>query len=205
MGDRRHGSSDRDGLRGQMFCQKCGKELPKKAKVCPNCGFQPLDTKVRLKNIWRITLTSGQVPSNGFPTDCVACETCVNYCSHFHEGSAIPALSRIIMEPMESEWIMHERDYPAVKRTVCQQCPGVAPCMAVCKVPGAMYRDDKTGAVIIDEELCTNCRQCEEACPYDAVRFSEARNKMIKCDLCGGDPQCVDACPVSALKYEKIA
>jgi carbon-monoxide dehydrogenase iron sulfur subunit len=188
-----------------MFCEKCGKELPKETTLCPNCGFQPLSTKVRLKNIWRVTLTRGRVPVNGFPTDCVVCESCMNYCSHFHEGSVIPALSRIIIDPTEFEWMMHERELSTVKRTVCQQCPGIAPCMAACKIPGAMYRDDKTGAVIINDEFCTKCRQCEKACPYGAVWYSEARDKMIKCDLCGGEPQCVEVCPVSVLKYEKIA
>jgi len=188
-----------------MFCPKCGKEFPRKTKVCPGCGFQPLDTKIRLKNIWRITTTTGRIGVNGFPTDCAACETCMNYCSHFHEGSAIPSLSRIVVDTMECEWMMHEREYPTVKRIVCQQCPGLAPCMAAWGVSNAMYRDDKTGAVIINEEYCTLCRACEKACPYGAVWFSEAANKMLKCDLCGGDPQCVELCPVSALKYEKVA
>jgi len=188
-----------------MFCQKCGKELAKEARLCPSCGFQPLSSKVRVKDIWRITPVEGIVAANGFPTDCAACESCMNYCSHFHEGSAVPALSRIIIEPMEFEWMMHEREHATVKRTVCHQCPGIAPCMAVCKVTNAIYRDDKTGAVIIDEEFCTHCRQCEKACPFEAVWYSEATDKMIKCDLCGGEPQCVELCPVSSLKYEKIA
>ncbi len=188
-----------------MFCQKCGKELSKEAKVCSNCGSQPLNTKLRLKDIWRVTPINGQVRINGFPTDCVSCESCMNYCSHFHEGSAIPALSRVIVDLTELEWMMHERDQLTVERTVCRQCPGIAPCMAACKVTNAMYRDDKTGAVIIDDEFCNNCRQCEKACPYNAVWYVEARDKMIKCDLCDGEPQCVEVCPVSAFKYEKIA
>ena len=188
-----------------MFCQKCGKELSKEATVCSNCGFEPLSAKVRLKDIWRVTLTEGRVPENEFPTDCTVCETCMNFCSHFHEGSAIPALSRIIIDPTEFEWMMHERENSTVERTICRQCPGLAPCMAACKISGAMYRDDKTGAVIINDEFCTNCRQCEKACPYDAVWYVESWDKMLKCDLCGGEPQCVEVCPVFCLKYEKIA
>lgn len=188
-----------------MYCQKCGKEITKAAKVCPNCGFQPIEQKIRTKNIWRITPVLGTVPDNGFPTDCVACETCANFCSHYHEGAAIPALSRINIDLTEFEWMMHEREHSTVNRTVCRQCPGLAPCMASCKISGAMYRDEKTGAVLINEEVCSHCRQCEKACPFDALWYSEATKKMIKCDLCGGKPQCIEVCPVSCLKYEKIA
>ncbi len=187
-----------------MFCQKCGQKLPKGTKACKECGFESLNAKLRQKDIFKISLTRGQVPINGFPTDCVVCESCMNFCSHAHEGSAVPALSRIVIDPTEYEWMMHEKKLSTVKRTVCQQCPGVAPCMAACNVPGAMYRDKKTGAVIIEDDTCTNCRACENVCPYEAVWFVEAMDKMIKCDLCGGKPECVEICPVGVLQYEKI-
>ncbi|MBI4186518.1 MAG: 4Fe-4S dicluster domain-containing protein [Chloroflexi bacterium] len=188
-----------------MFCQKCGKELSKGATVCASCGFQPVESKIRVKNIWRVTPTMGVVSENKFATDCTACETCMNFCSHFHEGSANTVLSRIVINPTELEWMLHETDDPTVERTICRQCPGLAPCMAVCKVAGAMYRDEKTGAVIIDPEYCNNCRACERACPYNAVWYVEGADKMLKCDLCGGEPQCVEVCPVFCLKYEKVA
>ncbi|MBI4286180.1 MAG: 4Fe-4S dicluster domain-containing protein [Chloroflexi bacterium] len=188
-----------------MFCEKCGKEITKGVAVCPSCGFQPTSSKVRLKNVWRVTPVEGQVPVNGFATDCVVCETCMHFCSHYHEGSAIPALSRIVIDPTEFDWMMHNTDHHLVNRLICRQCPGVAPCMAACRVPNAMSRDDKTGAVLIDDEFCNRCRACERACPYQALWFSESRDRMFKCDLCGGDPQCVQVCPVSCLKYEKIA
>lgn len=186
-----------------MYCQKCGKKAPKNTK-CPNCGFEPTTSKVRLKNIWKISLVRGQNPVNGFPTDCVVCESCMNICSHMHEGSAVPNLSRIIIDPVEFEWTMHTIDSSVVNRIVCQQCPGLAPCMAVCPIPRAMFRDEKTGAVIIDQDLCTCCGACEKVCPYGAVRFSKSTGKMIKCDLCGGTPQCVQVCPVGVLKFEQI-
>ena len=188
-----------------MYCQKCGKKFSKEKKICPGCGFEPIVSKARLNKIWRVSLVKGRNPVNRFPTDCVVCESCMNYCSYVHEGSAVPALSRIIIDLTELEWTVHQREFSTINRIVCQQCPGVAPCMAACKVPGAMYRDDKTGAVLINEDLCTHCRACEKVCPYDAVWFSESTEQMIKCDLCGGEPQCVKVCPVGVLRFEKIA
>jgi Fe-S-cluster-containing dehydrogenase component/ribosomal protein L37E len=187
-----------------MYCQKCGTKYAKQTKTCPDCGFEPLGNRLRLKNIWRVSLVRGQNPVNGFPTDCAVCESCMNICSYVHEGAALPSLSRIIIDPTEIDWVLHETELSTVKRTVCQQCPGVAPCMAACTVPGAMSRDAKTGAVLIDEKICTRCRACEKMCPYGAVRFSETTNQMIKCDLCGGTPQCVEICPVGVLRFEKV-
>ncbi len=57
-----------------------------------------------------------------------------------------------------------------------------------------MEIDAKTGAVIIDEDACTGCLDCADACPFDAI-FVGPDNEVLKCDLCGGDPICVKYCP----------
>ena len=88
---------------------------------------------------------------------------------------------------------------------LCNHC-GNAPCTASCQ-PGAIYRRDD-GLVIIDPEKCTGCRNCEDACPYDAIYFNEGLNIAQKCTGCAHlldsgwkEPRCVDACPTEALKF----
>lgn len=57
-----------------------------------------------------------------------------------------------------------------------------------------MYLDQRTGAIVIDEEKCIRCLACLEACPFEAIQVSPS-GEMLKCDLCGGDPVCVKYCP----------
>ena len=82
---------------------------------------------------------------------------------------------------------------------VCRQCE-VAPCIPACPV-GALERDAKTGAVVLNEETCTGCQACIPACPAEAIFYDDKRNLVLKCDLCGGSPKCVDACPLGALEF----
>jgi Fe-S-cluster-containing dehydrogenase component len=85
---------------------------------------------------------------------------------------------------------------------VCNHC-NEAYCIAVCD-PRALKRDPKTGAVLLDYDLCTGCRVCIKACPFGAISL-DPDNKVIKCDLCIGEaePVCVARCPTEAIIYER--
>ena len=63
----------------------------------------------------------------------------------------------------------------------------------------AIEINELNGIVVIRNDTCTGCRQCEEACPYNAIRYDEEQLKVFKCDFCEGDPACVKWCPVNAL------
>jgi len=56
------------------------------------------------------------------------------------------------------------------------------------------------GIVTIDEDECTACGSCVDACPFGVMRMEET---AFKCDLCGGDPTCVKFCPMGAIRYEE--
>ena len=73
---------------------------------------------------------------------------------------------------------------------------------------GALTRDEETGLVLLDQEKCTGCLQCVEACPFGAIFvIGEGGDgpAVVKCDLCierqeqGLGPACVEACPTGAL------
>jgi Fe-S-cluster-containing hydrogenase component 2 len=65
---------------------------------------------------------------------------------------------------------------------------------------GAVSRNENTGAVIIDEDLCVGCKLCVTFCPLGGIGIDKNR-KILKCDLCEGDPLCVKFCIPEALKF----
>jgi Fe-S-cluster-containing dehydrogenase component len=85
----------------------------------------------------------------------------------------------------------------------CQQCED-APCLAACP-SGALKRDEKTGALIIEKSECTGCQLCREACTFtpSRIRFDERHTVCVKCDLCQGAPSCVQYCMQGALRFQK--
>jgi len=124
---------------------------------------------------------------------CVGCRVCELACSARHEHSFHPAKSRIHV----IRWDGMGVDVPRV----CLQCDK-PPCMKVCPVE-AFRRDEKTGAVLINYDVCIGCRLCVNECPFSGISVDQDRGMMIKCDLCGGDPQCVKYCPTKALQFVK--
>jgi Fe-S-cluster-containing dehydrogenase component len=74
---------------------------------------------------------------------------------------------------------------------------------------GAISKRETDGVVLVDRTLCTGCRACLSACPYDVPQFG-ADNLMLKCDMCIVDsktpdkvfsvPPCVRTCPTGALE-----
>lgn len=135
------------------------------------------------------------------PNRCTGCAACSLACST-ENGLAWGRSWRQIV-PFNPE---RRPDIPAFHLSLaCNHC-AQAPCIAHCPT-GAMTRDPRTGAVVVDEARCIGCRYCAWVCPYDAPRFDEERGVMTKCTLCnhrlleGVGPACVEACPTVALGY----
>jgi len=79
--------------------------------------------------------------------------------------------------------------------------------MAICPV-GAIYKTETSQGdflVLVNQEKCTECQQCVEACPFDAIWVDPVSGKAIKCDLCNGDPQCVKYCNFDAIQYAPLS
>ena len=123
------------------------------------------------------------------PEKCTGCRTCALACSFEHEGEFNPSLARIT-----TLWIQEIGHFATV---TCQQCEEPL-CAAVCP-RNAISTDKKTGAVVVDRDLCIGCRSCLIACPFGIPVIHCREGFMMKCDLCGGSPQCVEECPQQAL------
>jgi len=121
---------------------------------------------------------------------CSGCRQCETVCAFAHfSGAVARKMARIQVAKEEAIGL----DCPVV----CQQCVERY-CIDACPV-GALSVGSH-GAVIVDQEKCVGCGQCENACPIGAVHLFEGL--PLICDLCGGSPRCVETCTMDALVYE---
>ncbi len=123
---------------------------------------------------------------------CWGCLTCQVAC--IQEASVTENISMIRVSENGPHMQKGQLDF-SFAITVCQHCEE-PDCLEVCPVEAITKRKD--GIVILDTELCTGCRLCPEACPYDAIFFDESLDMAYKCNLChqridaGLLPACAD-------------
>jgi carbon-monoxide dehydrogenase iron sulfur subunit len=115
---------------------------------------------------------------------CMGCRICEIVCGAAHDS----------FNPSRSKVRIVEKLYEHPQVFVCRQCESPE-CVEACPT-GALYKTDTM--VAFNEEDCTSCFLCMEACPYDALfMYSDS---LLKCNLCNGDPQCVKYCPKGVFK-----
>jgi anaerobic dimethyl sulfoxide reductase subunit B len=135
---------------------------------------------------------------------CTGCQTCSVACKSAHQLPPGPLKYLRIYQ-------YEKGTFPNVRLRVqwmpCYHCESPA-CVDICPT-GALYKEEKYGAVRINEEECIGCRQCYDACPYGALVFEsdDEDAPARKCDMCGdrldrGEaPVCVLSCPLRALDF----
>jgi formate dehydrogenase iron-sulfur subunit len=87
----------------------------------------------------------------------------------------------------------------------CRHCVE-PPCLMASAVPGSIYRDEDTGAVIYTEN--SRYENFDDiGCPYNIPRQDKNTGQMVKCTMCvdrvknGMLPACVKACPAGATNF----
>lgn len=128
-----------------------------------------------------------------YPERCTGCLMCELSCSYFHYHVFNPNLSRIYIEKDEHKGVENP--------LVCVQCKNPV-CEKVCPVQ-AFYKTPD-GYTHVDEEKCTGCGACVEACPFKAIRINSITNSLLRCDLCDGEAHCVQWCPTGVLEYDQV-
>ena len=124
---------------------------------------------------------------------CTGCELCALHCSFTKTETFNRAKSRVNVIRWEEEGICVP--------SMCVHCSD-PPCVLVCPV-NALSKNEETGSVDLDTDLCIGCKRCMMVCPFGAPAVDPVTGDVFKCDLCGGDPVCAQVCPTEAIQYLK--
>ncbi len=129
---------------------------------------------------------------------CVGCSACVLACRSENE----------VPQGRSRRWVnqLTRGRFPELQMMIwsdsCQHCED-APCVTNCP-SGASFIDPETGTVQVEHDLCTGCKACMAACPYNA-RYVHPVGYIDKCTLCrhritvGEETACESVCPTSAI------
>jgi Fe-S-cluster-containing dehydrogenase component len=143
---------------------------------------------------------------------CFGCQTCTISCKISNQVPADIHLNHL--ESLDGDTLYRPTgSFPntklAFRPCLCNHCASPL-CVANCPT-GAMHKDEATGIVRVETEVCIGCGTCANSCPYGAPSIDKAAGKSRKCDLCfdrladNKDPYCVQACPGFARKCGNIA
>ncbi len=135
---------------------------------------------------------------------CIGCDNCETACATTHQD-----VSRLDRKAGPTFNSLH---IPAS----CRHCEHPH-CMLDCP-PDAITRLE-SGEVVINDDTCIGCGNCEDNCPYDVIQMTQLNQKLslfdrllggkseptpkiaVKCDMCmdlKNGPACVNACPTGA-------
>jgi len=64
----------------------------------------------------------------------------------------------------------------------CNHCEEPV-CLEGCP-SNAYFRDETTGAIVINDNKCIGCKYCKWNCPFDAPKFDQGKKVIGKCNLC---------------------
>ncbi|MBW2056532.1 MAG: 4Fe-4S dicluster domain-containing protein [Deltaproteobacteria bacterium] len=135
---------------------------------------------------------------------CIGCNSCTIACKEWHD-----------IQPGPVKWMrVHQWErgtFPRVRLymlpVMCYHCEDPV-CVKACK-EGALRKEERYGAVLVDTDRCRGCRRCWRACPYGAPQYADDRpgTTMSKCNMCvdrldqGLKPICVLSCSMRALEF----
>lgn len=125
---------------------------------------------------------------------CIGCRSCEQACSLYGTGGFSRKDSNIRVNIYPGERF--------ISTLTCTQCE-TASCMEICP-SGALNRDPKTNAVVVDGNRCVGCKMCMMACPFGNIHFNTDKHVIHKCNLCEGEPRCVTFCMPQALNYVEV-
>ncbi len=149
---------------------------------------------------------------------CIGCRSCQVACKQWNNLPAIktsqrgtyqnpPNLSFVtwnvvqfkedFLKNGELKWFFRMHKCMHCSDPVCKKaCPSQA-----------IYKDEETGAVIIDQQKCDGAGICVEKCPWHIPKLDSKTGKASKCTFCIDrlknkmEPACVKTCSAHAMHF----
>ena len=96
----------------------------------------------------------------------------------FKKRKSDPSLQEMDQKGMEA----FEKSFICYLPRICEHCLHPA-CLASCP-SGAIYKREKDGIVLIDQDKCRGWRECVSGCPFKKTYFNWRRQRSEKCIFC---------------------
>ena len=138
---------------------------------------------------------------------CIGCRACETACRRWNK---LPPESKPLELSTTSWTVIRSIELNTTSKRVqlflkrqCMHCTK-ASCVAVCPTGAAAHHGEY---VEINQEWCTGCGYCVEACPFDVPHREPPGGTARKCTFCidrvtqGLKTACVEACPMGAILY----
>jgi len=123
---------------------------------------------------------------------CWGCKTCEVACKQEMKAPDGVKLISVLEEwPHSSDGKLDFRFHVRM----CRHCEE-PPCAEAC--PEGAISKRPNGIVVLDEDRCVGCKECIDACPYEAIDYDMSKGIAQKCNLChhrvdkGLLPACAD-------------
>ena len=126
-------------------------------------------------------------------TKCTGCRLCALVCSLTKTRTCNPVRARIRI----ADW----KEKGLIVPIVCQDCEEPV-CMASCSV-NAITRNQETGAVELQRDLCNNCKTCMKVCPSNALKKRKGGGVILDAGKCFGCKNCLQECTIGAIFWDE--
>lgn len=147
---------------------------------------------------------------------CTGCKACSVACKEWND---LPAEKTSLIKSYQSTkdftpntltYVTFDEKYEdknmlwLMRKNQCFHCEDPA-CMKACSSNGITKTD--AGFVVIDQDKCIGCGQCEQFCPFGIPKVDKIANKSYKCSGCADrvennlNPACVSTCQTGALEF----
>ena len=135
---------------------------------------------------------------------CIGCGDCVVACKTENK----------VPEGLNRDWVVEATrgTYPNLttefRSERCNHCSNPT-CVTLCPT-GASHLWKDTNIVLVEPNMCTGCKACISACPYDARLVMHPDGYVDKCTFChhrveeGLDPACVSTCPTGCMHFGSL-